>query len=145
MKIMVEMESPSSDIQSLREMSALLVFMNRDRTGTTFETIELDGAGPAVIVNRLAKGVLLVCHYDTVHPAGTIKQFPLSIDENIISGTGIYDMKEGIAMSIWALKFLKENSPYPPPVIILIAPDEEAGSLNSSELIGKLAALPRCL
>ncbi|MGI9451812.1 MAG: M20 family metallopeptidase, partial [Geminicoccaceae bacterium] len=36
---------------------------------------------------------LLLGHYDTVWPIGTLKNMPFSVDGNIVRGPGVYDMK----------------------------------------------------
>lgn len=138
-KSVVETESPSSDTGALLKMAEVLGNLIQDRIGLMTESIELESTGPALVVNRKPGGVLLVCHYDTVHPSGTLKKYPFSVSGNEIRGPGIYDMKGGIVMSIWSLKFLMENKSPSPGVTLLITPDEETGSLKSQDAIRDLA------
>lgn len=142
-KSVVEIESPSSDTDALRKMADFLRNLVKDRLGLITESIELESTGPALVVNRKLGGILLVCHYDTVHPHGTLKKYPFSISGNEIRGPGIYDMKGGIVMSIWSLKFLMENMSSVPDVTVLITPDEETGSLKSVGVIRDLAKSSR--
>lgn len=79
---------------------------------------------------------LIVGHCDTVWPVGTLQKMPFKTEENHISGPGIYDMKSGVCMMIFAMRALKEfgKDPEVQPVF-LINSDEEIGSEESKDLI----------
>ena len=94
----VEQESPSLD-------KALL-----DRTAEWLRAV-LEGAGAAVEMvpqtktgNHLiarwpgqveAEPLLLLCHYDTVFPEGTLARRPFLVEEGRARGPGVFDMKTG--------------------------------------------------
>ena len=51
-------------------------------------------------------GQLILGHYDTVWPLGTLEKMPFEIDGEVIKGPGVYDMKGGIVQAIIALEAL---------------------------------------
>ena len=83
---------------------------------------------------------LLVGHFDTVWPIGTIEKRPFSVNGNTMRGPGVFDMKGGLAQIVLALRSIRELSLEPPltPVLLLNA-DEEIGSRTSSTYIRMLA------
>jgi glutamate carboxypeptidase len=83
---------------------------------------------------------LLLGHCDTVWPLGTLKQMPLVVQDNIIRGPGVFDMKGGLTQMIFSLRVLKEIG-WPPVYepTVLVNTDEEIGSRESLPVILKLA------
>lgn len=78
--------------------------------------------------------VLVLCHYDTVWPAGTAAERPGALADGRLSGPGTYDMRGGIVAALAALRLLGPER-LAAPVEILLTGDEETGSASSSELI----------
>lgn len=85
---------------------------------------------------------LLVGHYDTVFPTGTIAQRPFSIQNGKAFGPGIYDMKGGLVSFYMAIKALKALNLMPEDreIRFFFNCDEEAGSRTSKDAIMKLAS-----
>ena len=138
MRALVEMETPSDRNDLLYPASERIARMIKERTGISAETVKIEGSAPAVIARTASGGILLACHYDTVHPAGTLDEFPFSINQGIIRGPGIYDMKGGIIKSIWAANYITNVMKHEIPLSILVTPDEETGSIKSKPtLIGE--------
>jgi glutamate carboxypeptidase len=82
--------------------------------------------------------VALLCHHDTVFPAGTAARRPFRSDGERCYGPGVADMKGGIAVAAHAARLLADG-PRPFGRLELVsAPDEEARS-------GPPAALERLL
>ena len=83
---------------------------------------------------------LLVGHYDTVWPVGTLAERPFEVDGNIVRGPGVFDMKGGLTQMVLALRTLDELGLEPPltPVVFVNA-DEEIGSRSSTRYIRMLA------
>ena len=83
---------------------------------------------------------LLLGHTDTVWPLGTLKEMPVIVKDNIMRGPGIYDMKAGLAMMIFALAALRyaKLKPAVSPFLFLTS-DEEIGSPESMPRIKQLA------
>ena len=79
---------------------------------------------------------LLVGHCDTVWPIGTIDEMPFKKSEDQVSGPGVYDMKTGICMMVFALRAIQmlEEKPSVQPVFIINS-DEEIGSEESEKLL----------
>ncbi len=55
-----------------------------------------------------AKPVLLLGHYDTVYPLGTLATMPCRVVDNKLTGPGVLDMKSGIALMLHALAALQD-------------------------------------
>jgi glutamate carboxypeptidase len=83
---------------------------------------------------------LLVGHFDTVWPIGTIGRRPFSVNGNTMRGPGVFDMKGGLGQIVLALRALRELRLEPPLTpVVLINGDEEIGSRTSSPYIRMLA------
>jgi glutamate carboxypeptidase len=83
---------------------------------------------------------LLLGHFDTVWPIGTIGRRPFAVNGNTMHGPGVFDMKGGLAQMILALRTLRELRLEPPLTpVVLINADEEIGSRTSSSYIRMLA------
>ena len=54
-----------------------------------------------------AKPILLLGHYDTVYPMGTLATMPCRILGDKLTGPGVLDMKSGIAFMLHALTALQ--------------------------------------
>jgi glutamate carboxypeptidase len=80
--------------------------------------------------------VLILCHYDTVWPAGTAAERPARQDGALVRGPGVFDMRGGI---VAALAAVERAAPPARAVRILITPDEETGSQGSGELLTQAA------
>jgi glutamate carboxypeptidase len=79
---------------------------------------------------------LLLCHYDTVWPLGTLKTHPFRLANGRAYGPGIYDMKASILMAEYALRAMQRYSlPLPRPLVLLLTSDEEIGSPGARALI----------
>jgi glutamate carboxypeptidase len=84
--------------------------------------------------------VLLLGHYDTVYPLGTLATMPCRVVDDKLSGPGVLDMKSGIALMLQALAALREwQSGLPRPVTVLLVSDEEVGSETSRPITESLA------
>ncbi len=83
---------------------------------------------------------LVVGHFDTVWPVGTLAKMPMKIDGERASGPGIFDMKASLVMAEFALRSFSENGDRPRrPVTLFWSSDEEIGSPTSRGLIEDLA------
>jgi glutamate carboxypeptidase len=83
---------------------------------------------------------LLLGHYDTVWPLGTVANRPFTIDGNIVRGPGVFDMKGGLAQIVFALKTIRElDLPLPIEPVVFINSDEEIGSRTSRRYVRALA------
>ncbi|MER6436010.1 M20/M25/M40 family metallo-hydrolase [Streptomyces sp. NPDC001185] len=134
------LESPSDDEALLAECAAWLRGWLDERLGTDREeeVLARHGAGDILIRRHAGTGarpLLLLGHYDTVWPAGTLAQRPYRRDGDRITGPGVFDMKAGLVQAVWALKALDALGLPRPGVTLLINGDEETGSLASKDVI----------
>ncbi len=137
-------ESPSSVPESQDKPRAVIA----DRLqGMGFRTLRLSGrrnggnlfARPVQRV-RGTPVQLLVGHYDTVWPIGTLKDMPFEVDGNQVRGPGVYDMKGGITQIVFALEALEHFGLRPSVLPVIFAnSDEEIGSRESTRYIRWLA------
>ena len=83
---------------------------------------------------------LILGHYDTVWPVGTLAEMPFEKDGDTVRGPGVYDMKGGVAQALLALDALHHFSlaPSVTPHLFLNS-DEEIGSRESRRYIEKMA------
>jgi glutamate carboxypeptidase len=86
------------------------------------------------------KPVLLLGHYDTVYPLGTLANMPCRNVDNKLTGPGVLDMKSGIALMLHALAALQAwHGGLPRPVTVFLVSDEEVGSDTSRAITESLA------
>jgi glutamate carboxypeptidase len=83
--------------------------------------------------------ILLLGHLDTVHPLGALKTMPCRVAAGRLYGPGTLDMKAGVAMAFTAIEILSEARLLNREVVLLLNPDEEAGSPVSRPITESLA------
>ncbi len=86
------------------------------------------------------KPVLLLGHFDTVYPLGTLATMPCRVADGRMSGPGVLDMKSGIALMLSAIEALQAwHGELPRPVTVFLVSDEEVGSYSSRRITETLA------
>ena len=86
------------------------------------------------------KPVLLLGHYDTVYPLGTLASMPCRVEDGKLTGPGVLDMKSGVALILHAIAALQDwYGALPRPVTVLLVSDEEVGSDSSRAITESLA------
>lgn len=143
-KNLVEAESPSTHPETHDGVRRILRLA---LASAGYESRETGGAEQAKHVfarpAKRARGQpsqLVLGHYDTVWPVGTLENRPFSVDGNIVHGPGSFDMKGGLAQIIIALMAIRDlqlETPVLP--IIFVNADEEIGSRSSTRYIRMLA------
>ena len=139
---MVEIESPSDDKAAVDRMGAFLAevferlggqitFYPQEAAGNHLKAEFSGGASD----RASGKPVLLLGHFDTVWPMGTLAKMPFRMEAGRAFGPGVYDMKAGITMMIFALRALKESGAAHRPVTILLDTDEEVGSTTGRPIV----------
>ncbi|TMR97496.1 M20 family metallopeptidase [Nonomuraea basaltis] len=83
--------------------------------------------------------IVLLAHYDTVWPAGTLASWPFTVEGDRATGPGTFDMKAGLVQLVWALRALDATGLPRPPLRLLLNGDEEIGSPVSRPLIEEAA------
>src|SRR5580658_6212888 len=107
---LVEIESPS-DNKAAVDRVAEVVAEKFSRLGGEIRFHRVKNFGSHLQVNfggSSAKPVLLLGHYDTVYPMGTLATMPCGIAGNKLTGPGVLDMKSGIALMLHAIAALQE-------------------------------------
>jgi glutamate carboxypeptidase len=143
---LVAIESPSTDKAAVDRCGHELARMLRD-AGATVDTIPQQARGDHIRA-RWGTGerpVLVLGHFDTVWPIGTLTKMPLKRDGSRLHGPGTFDMKAGIAIAMAAVAALRETTTRHPPVTMLWTTDEEIGSGTSRALIEDEAAQARAV
>lgn len=140
---LVEIESPSDNKQAVdrcsafaaEEFAALGGRAQFHRVTDFGNHLQVDFAG-----ETQQKPVLLLGHYDTVYPMGTLTSMPCRVGNGRLWGPGVLDMKSGIALMIHAIQALQSwHGQLPRPVTVLLVSDEEVGSNSSRHLTETLA------
>ncbi len=143
LKRLVETESPSDNKSAVDEVGAILAQ-------------EFEGLGGKIKIHRQKdygnhlqadfhgdhgqKPIMLLGHFDTVWSMGTLKTMPYRVDNGRVYGPGVYDMKAGITMMIFALRALKElGATGHRPITIFLDTDEEVGSESSRAITESIA------
>ncbi len=130
---LVSAESPSGVPEALARCRAEVAALGE----------RLLGAAPAEHGEHLRWGpehprVLVLGHYDTVWPVGTLARRPFTVDGHRATGPGCFDMKAGLVQAFHALS-LVERSGGLEGVGLLVTSDEETGSATSRALIEETA------
>jgi glutamate carboxypeptidase len=140
---LVEIESPSDNKPAVDRIAAFLAAKFEALGGKTQlhrsndfgDSLQIDFGSDA---NR--KPVLLLGHYDTVYPLGTLAEMPCKIENGRLRGPGVLDMKSGIALILHALEALQAwHGKLPRPVTVFLVSDEEVGSRSSRKITEALA------
>ena len=96
------------------------------------------GAAPAASGREAPaeRQMLLLGHFDTVWPVGTLDRMPLVRVDGRLHGPGVFDMKAGIGIGMLAARALIETAaPLAHRVVMLWTTDEEIGSGTSRAAI----------
>lgn len=144
----MEVESPSDNKAACDRLAAHLASRFEDIGGATRfhrsqdfgDTLQFDFGRSAGSAKTNRKPVLLLGHYDTVYPLGTLAGMPCKIDGGRLRGPGVLDMKSGIALMLHAIGAIQEwHGELPRPVTVLLVSDEEVGSHSSRKVTEALA------
>jgi glutamate carboxypeptidase len=132
---LVEVESPSLDVEAVTESAENLAALIEERTGRAADLV--DGpAGPHVHWSGGGDPkVLILGHHDTVFPIGALAARPFTVADGKVTGPGVFDMKGGIVQAIHAVAELDDASG----VEMLFTSDEEVGSESSRALLEERA------
>src|SRR4051812_36237319 len=139
----VQIESPSDDKAAADRMGSLLAERFAFRAGRSKlhraeefgDNLQIDFPGAA---NEAP--VLLLGHFDTVYPLGTLANMPCRLEGQRLHGPGVLDMKAGIALMLFAIEALQTwHRTLPRPVTVFLVSDEEVGSSSSRRITEDLA------
>jgi glutamate carboxypeptidase len=141
---LVEQESMSREAEATRriaenlgdalaQMGASVDLVNDARYGATLRARFISSRESQAPAERQ---LLVVGHLDTVWPIGTLALRPFRVEDGRAFGPGIFDMKAGVALAVFAMRAIKELSRATrKDVTLLMTCDEETGSHFSREII----------
>ena len=140
---LVELESPSDNKQAVDRL-ARVTAAKFEALGGRAQFHRVNDFGDHLQItfdgDRAGKPILLLGHYDTVYPLGTLKEMPCRITNDRIYGPGVLDMKSGIALMLAAIEALRvARKSLPRPITVLLVSDEEVGSASSRAITERLA------
>lgn len=142
LRTLVEHETPSLDKPALdafavswagrlATIAGLAVEVLPNATGGDHIQARFDGAD-----RPDSPPTLVLCHYDTVWPAGTLARLPFRVEGERAYGPGSYDMKASLVLVEAALRAIVNLGLTPRhPIVLLVTSDEEIGSPTSRALI----------
>jgi glutamate carboxypeptidase len=129
-------ESPSLDKAAVDRCGAELASVLAD-AGCRVERVAQSGRGDHLVARLPGDGrpTMILGHFDTVWPVGTLARMPLRRDGDRLYGPGVFDMKAGIAIALSAIRALEATATPHTPIVMLWTADEEIGSGSSRALI----------
>jgi len=139
----VEIESPSDNKPAADRMCRLLADRFEAIGGRTRlhhaadfgDNLQIDFPG-----RQKVQPVLLLGHFDTVYPLGTLRTMPCHVADGHLYGPGVLDMKSGIALMQFVIEALQAwHDGLPRPVTVFLVSDEEVGSYSSRKITESLA------
>jgi glutamate carboxypeptidase len=145
---LVEIESPSDNKPAVDRVAAFLAPKFEGLGGRTQlhrsndfgDSLQIDFGGLSRLGSADRQPVLLLGHYDTVYPLGTLAGMPCKIENGRLRGPGVLDMKSGIALMLHAIEALQAwHGQLPRPVTVFLVSDEEVGSYSSRKTTEALA------
>lgn len=131
---LVSAESPSSDRSAIDRCAEVVGHVAEETIGVRPETVDT-GSHLHLLWRWGRPRVLLLGHFDTVWPLGTLERWPFAVEGATATGPGIFDMKAGVVGGLHALSLLDDLDG----VAMLLTSDEELGSPTSRELIESTA------
>ena len=143
----VEIESPSFNAEKSREVVGWLENeLRKIPLELAIEKTIVENCGKHLTVRAFSsetnkKQILLLGHTDTVHPVGAKLVNPTRVENGMLYGGGVFDMKANVVLMLEALRFIGESNLKPSrPVTILLSCDEEVGSMSGRALVEREAA-----
>jgi glutamate carboxypeptidase len=142
---LVSFESPSRAKACLDRLGRRIAELLR-QVGGAVEVVQNNLGGDHVLARfpgpDARRPALVLGHFDTVWPLGTLELMPFRVDGGRAYGPGIYDMKAGLVIFLCRMaesRFNPNIRPATRPIWALFTSDEEIGSPTSRGLIEGLA------
>ena len=111
LKELVEFESPSRDKPALDRVASWLAEGCRAIGGEAERFANPDG-GDHLLARFFGEGsvgkpILVLGHYDTVWPSGTLSRMPFRVEGEKAFGPGVFDMKASLILADFAIETLR--------------------------------------
>ena len=132
LKILVECESPTEDLDACRKVIELAAHISKSVLG--FDAKVFAEAGrPVFWLGSDEPKIVLLAHLDTVWPIGSFSPV-WKVEGDKAFGPGTFDMKAGFIQALYALKGIDLDE-----VALIATTDEEVGSQTSRDLIQRVS------
>ncbi len=139
----VELESPTYGAKAASDRCCRFLMDFYAGLGFTASAIPQTQCGDHLLA-EYGEGdttLLLIGHYDTVYPVGTLQSMPWKVEGAKAFGPGVLDMKGGLLQAGFAVKALQTlGIAVDKKIRLLVSGDEEAGSKTSADLFRQEAA-----
>ncbi len=142
LELLVNIDSGSGQVDGI---NAIIEHLGQwfSELGFTIKQYNSAAYGNNLVARKTGKGhlrIVLVGHVDTVYPQGAAAAKPFHIEDGIVYGPGVIDMKSGDVMGLYALQALVEShfEEYKE-LIFVFNNDEEVGSPGSAPLLRDIA------
>jgi glutamate carboxypeptidase len=142
----VQIESPTTSKEAVDIFGKEVATAFSD-IGMTVELDRQNVRGDHLVARWTGKGdkVLILGHLDTVWELGIFERMPIRVEGDLAYGPGIFDMKGGIVIALYALQLLRQHGFHHRPITVLLDTDEEEGSETSRDLIEEEATNSKCV
>ena len=140
LKNLVSIETPSADREANERIAAHLDTYC-DALGMEREIHHFEKAGPTFAAwtrPQEKKPILLLGHMDTVHAVGKFGPEPFLVKDDRVYGPGVYDMKGGDVIALFALRALNAVGYEDRQIKLVLTGDEEVAHAFSHGEAGKL-------
>jgi glutamate carboxypeptidase len=142
LEALVGHESPSRDRAALTALARVLA-ARLEALGATVSLVANPEGGDNVRARWAAPGaadaqapVLVLGHFDTVWPRGTLVAQPFRVEDGRAYGPGSFDMKAGLVLLEFALAAIRDQGrTLRRPIVVFWTSDEEIGSPGSRAAI----------
>jgi glutamate carboxypeptidase len=134
---LVRLESPTGDAAAINRCGAELQ-RRLVELGGRVRRLPREAAGDHLRAEFGSgrRQVLILGHFDTVWPVGTLSGRPIRHDKGRMFGPGVFDMKAGLGLAMLAVKALAASpGGVPGRIVMLTTSDEETGSATSRTAI----------
>ncbi len=134
---LVELESPSSEREAVNAVGAAM-FRAFSDLGARVQRVPQPAFGDHLRVEwgQGERQLLLLGHMDTVWPLGEIEHRPFRAAQLKATGPGVFDMKGGLVIGLFAVAALRHLGLAPGHrLTFILNSDEEVGSCTSRPLI----------
>lgn len=133
-KELINIDSQSDDVPGVQKVADVLS-QKMSELGMTTRQID-QGKPGTVLIGELAgdpglKPVILLGHMDTVFPRGTVEKHPFKIEDDKMMGPGIFDMKPGLVIGLFAIQALVKLKLIKRPIKMIVVSDEEKLHMHS--------------
>ena len=125
---LVELESPTGDTAAIRDR---MVAELRTLGGE----VSLDGDHVRADFPGAGAPLLLLGHFDTVWPRGTLARLPWRVADGRAYGPGVYDMKGGLVVMLEAIRRAATDRA----LRVALTADEEIGTPTGRDLLARAA------